>query len=132
MPYLDVSIIKASVLTAKEKDMYTWYFNELSYGYYTAASGSQQEITACRWMQKLTVHFWADVDRTMRAANSRLTDNLSQMMGVQCNVDSPEREEELRRMREVHEMLAASVQAGKSSAARGKFSGDALSASHWS
>ena len=133
MPYLDVSIIKSSMLSAREKEMYIWYFNEISYGYYSATAGSQQEATACRWMQELTLHFWADVERTMHAANSRLTDNLSQMMSVQCNTDSAEREEEKRRMREVHELLCASVDAGKSAGSnRGRSNGDALSASHWS
>lgn len=132
MPYLDISIIKSSMLTTREKELYAWYFNELSHGYYTAAAGSQQETQACRWMQELTYHFWADVERTMKAANARLTDNLSQMMGVQCNMDSLEREEEKRRMREVHEQLSRSVEASGSGGARGKASGDALTASHWS
>lgn len=132
MPYLDISIIKSSCLTVQEKEIYAWYFNELSSGYYTAAAGSQQESLACQWMQELTTHFWADVERTMAAARSRLTDNLSQMMNVQCNMDSVQHEEEKRRMREVHEQLARGVEHSDSGSARGKCHGDALTASHWS
>ena len=132
MPYLDISIIKSSCLTIQEKEQYAWYFNELSRGYYTASSGSQQERLACQWMQELTTHFWADVQRTMKAARARLTDNLSQMMGVQCNMDSLEREEEKRRVREVHEQLCQSVEDSGNGSARGKYSDDALTASHWS
>lgn len=130
MPYLDVSIIKSSLLTPQEKELYIWYFNELSYGYYTAGKGSQQESTACRWMQELTAHFWADVDRTRKAAHGRLTDNLASMMNVQCQMDSAEHEEEKRQMREVHELLCRSIE-DRGSGAQGKFNAGALSASHW-
>lgn len=131
MPYLDISIIKSSCLTVQEKEQYAWYFDELCRGYYTAAPGSQQEIVACQWSQELAAHFWADVERTMRAARHRLTDNLSQMMANQCNFDSEEREEERRRMREIHERLDRGFEASGNSSARGKYSESALTASHW-
>lgn len=135
MPYLDISIIKSSCLTTQEKELYGWYFNELSMGYYTSISGSRQERRACQWMQELTAHFWADVERTMKAARARLTDNLTQMMTTQCNMDSLDREEEKRKMRELHELLSMSVEAGEREvfgAAGGKYRGEALTASHWS
>ena len=67
----------------------------------------------------------------MKAARDRLTDNLAQMMGSQCNFDSEEREEEKKRVREVREQLSRGLEASGKTSARGKYSEDALTASHW-
>lgn len=129
MPYLDLSIIKNSLLTYPEKAGYSWYFTAISNDYYQAAPRSYQELQATCQMQELTTHFWADVQRTEQAARDRLTDNLTLLATEQLNLDTPERQLLKQQDRDLHYHFMQTLQ---SDARHVKVCRKAMDASNWS